>query len=150
MFCEYSHTKAESFAQIRTTMAEIQYFFSRGLSFIGAPCRPFSLYREQCLSEKIVPKDSQMEQSKRLPVGKPFFLVYLEKWLLKRDVGVGGIFSQYPATVICVFRQIFLSKSYDATSHFETTCHDVLDIFRRATGADFDFSNVKHNLDDIE
>jgi len=46
--------------------------------------------------------------------------------------------------------QIFLSKSYDATSHFETTCIDVLDIFRRATGADFDFSKVKHNLDDIE
>jgi len=55
-----------------------------------------------------------------------------------------------PAVVMCVFRQIFLSKSYDATSHFETTCADVLDIFRRATGADFDFSNVKHNLEDIE
>jgi len=46
--------------------------------------------------------------------------------------------------------QLFLSKSYDATSHFETTCIDVLDIFRRATGADFDFSKVKHNLDDAE
>lgn len=44
--------------------------------------------------------------------------------------------------------QILLSKSYDATSHFETTCIDVLDIFRRATGADFDFSKVKHNLED--
>jgi len=46
--------------------------------------------------------------------------------------------------------QIFISKSYDATSHFETTCIDVLDIFRRATGADFDFSKVKHNLEDQE
>jgi len=46
--------------------------------------------------------------------------------------------------------QVFLSKSYDATSHFETTCIDVLDIFRRATGADFDFSKVKHNLEDTE
>ena len=34
--------------------------------------------------------------------------------------------------------QVLLLKSYDATSHFETTCIDVLDIFRRATGADFE------------
>jgi Rab GDP dissociation inhibitor len=46
--------------------------------------------------------------------------------------------------------QIFVSKTYDPTSHFETTCIDVLDIFRYATGADFDFSKVKHNLEDIE
>lgn len=42
--------------------------------------------------------------------------------------------------------QIFISKAYDATSHFETTCLDVLDIFRRGTGEDFDFSKVKHDL----
>jgi len=47
-------------------------------------------------------------------------------------------------------RQIYVSTSYDATSHFETTCRDVLDIFRRATGSDFDFSNVKHVLDEAE
>ena len=41
--------------------------------------------------------------------------------------------------------QVFVSKSYDATTHFETTCDDVLDIFRRVTGNDFDFSKVKHN-----
>ncbi len=39
--------------------------------------------------------------------------------------------------------QIFVSKSYDATSHFGTTCDDVLDIFKRGTGEDFDFSKVK-------
>lgn len=44
--------------------------------------------------------------------------------------------------------QIFISESYDATSHFETTCLDVLDIFRRGTGEDFDFSKVKHELGD--
>jgi Rab GDP dissociation inhibitor len=44
--------------------------------------------------------------------------------------------------------QLFLTKSYDATTHFETTCNDVLDIFRRITGSDFDFSKVKHNLED--
>ena len=44
--------------------------------------------------------------------------------------------------------QLFISKSYDATSHFETTCLDVLDIFKRGTGRDFDFSKVKHTLEE--
>jgi len=39
--------------------------------------------------------------------------------------------------------QLFVSSSFDPTSHFETTCADVLDIFKRATGEDFDFSKVK-------
>jgi len=39
MLWEYSHTNAESLAQIRTITAKIQHFFSRGLFFIGAPCR---------------------------------------------------------------------------------------------------------------
>lgn len=47
-----------------------------------------------------------------------------------------------------VVNQLFISESYDATSHFETTCLDVLDIYRRGTGEDFDFSKVKHNLGD--
>ena len=45
-----------------------------------------------------------------------------------------------------IANQLFISKSYDATSHFETTCLDVLDIFKRGTGEDFDFSKVKHTL----
>ncbi|GAU93206.1 hypothetical protein RvY_05179 [Ramazzottius varieornatus] len=40
--------------------------------------------------------------------------------------------------------QVFVSKSYDATSHFESTCDDVLDIFKRGTGEQFDFSKVNH------
>jgi len=39
--------------------------------------------------------------------------------------------------------KVFISKSYDATSHFETTCLDVLDIYQRATGEEFDFSKIK-------
>ena len=39
MLCEYSHTKFESSAQIRTAMAEIQHFFLGDCFFIGAPCR---------------------------------------------------------------------------------------------------------------
>uniref|UniRef100_A0A2P2HWV7 Rab GDP dissociation inhibitor n=1 Tax=Hirondellea gigas TaxID=1518452 RepID=A0A2P2HWV7_9CRUS len=46
--------------------------------------------------------------------------------------------------------QLFISESYDATSHFETTCLDVLSIYNRGTGEDFDFSKVKHNLGEEE
>ena len=44
--------------------------------------------------------------------------------------------------------QIFISETFDATSHFETTCTDVLNIFKRGTGEEFDFSKVKHDLGD--
>ena len=44
--------------------------------------------------------------------------------------------------------QVFISQSYDATTHFETTCLDVLDIFKRGTGEDFDFSKIKQELGD--
>lgn len=39
--------------------------------------------------------------------------------------------------------QVFISKSYDATSHFETTCEDVLDLYKKITGEPFDFSQIK-------
>jgi len=44
--------------------------------------------------------------------------------------------------------KVFISKSYDATSHFETTCLDVLDIYKRATGEEFDFSKIKLESED--
>lgn len=34
----------------------------------------------------------------------------------------------------------FISKGYDATTHFETTVEDVLDMYRRITGKDLDLS----------
>mmetsp|Transcript_14426 Transcript_14426/g.56730 ORF Transcript_14426/g.56730 Transcript_14426/m.56730 type:complete len:438 (+) Transcript_14426:178-1491(+) len=36
--------------------------------------------------------------------------------------------------------QIFISTSFDATSHFETTCHDVMDIYTRITGKQLDLT----------
>jgi Rab GDP dissociation inhibitor len=30
--------------------------------------------------------------------------------------------------------QVFISRSYDATSHFETVCDDVHDLWKRITG----------------
>ena len=32
--------------------------------------------------------------------------------------------------------QIFISKSYDPTSHFESCCLDCLDLYKRYAGAD--------------
>lgn len=46
--------------------------------------------------------------------------------------------------------QIFISETFDATTHFETTCLDVLDIFKRGTGEEFDFSKIKHELGEEE
>ncbi|XP_057298194.1 rab GDP dissociation inhibitor beta-like [Hydractinia symbiolongicarpus] len=39
--------------------------------------------------------------------------------------------------------QVFVSRSYDATSHFETTCEDIKDIYQRVFGEKFDFEKVK-------
>ena len=50
----------------------------------------------------------------------------------------------------CSSFQVFVSKSYDATTHFETTCDDVLDIFRRVTGEDFDFTKVQATVETVE
>jgi Rab GDP dissociation inhibitor len=47
--------------------------------------------------------------------------------------------------------QVFISKSFDATTHFETTCTDVLDMYSRGTAQDFDFSKITHlSLEDAE
>lgn len=45
--------------------------------------------------------------------------------------------------------QIFCSRSYDATTHFETTCDDIKDIYRRMAGAPFDFESMKRRQNDV-
>lgn len=67
--------------------------------------------------------------------------------LISRFVSVSDVFKP---TDEGADSQIFISETYDATSHFETTCSDVLNIFRRGTGEEFDFSKVKHDLGDEE
>lgn len=46
--------------------------------------------------------------------------------------------------------QIFISSSFDPTSHFEETCIDVLEIYKRGTGEEFDFSKIKNDLNQDE
>jgi Rab GDP dissociation inhibitor len=43
--------------------------------------------------------------------------------------------------------KLFITGSYDATTHFESTCLDILDVYRRYTGEPFDFSKVTRGLD---
>lgn len=48
-----------------------------------------------------------------------------------------------------VVPQVFASTTYDATTHFETTCNDIKDIYKRMTGSDFDFENMKRKQNDV-
>ncbi|KAH8681418.1 GDP dissociation inhibitor [Xylariales sp. PMI_506] len=41
---------------------------------------------------------------------------------------------------------VFISKSYDATSHFETTTDDVRDIYQRATGEELKVEGLREGL----
>lgn len=46
--------------------------------------------------------------------------------------------------------QTFISQSFDPTSHFEETCVDVLEIYKRGTGEDFDFSKIVGDVNQDE
>uniref|UniRef100_A0A8C5MFR4 Rab GDP dissociation inhibitor n=1 Tax=Leptobrachium leishanense TaxID=445787 RepID=A0A8C5MFR4_9ANUR len=45
--------------------------------------------------------------------------------------------------------QIFISRTYDSTTHFETTCNDIKDIYKRMMGSEFDFEEMKRKKSDI-
>ncbi|XP_005992613.1 rab GDP dissociation inhibitor alpha-like [Latimeria chalumnae] len=60
-----------------------------------------------------------------------------------------SITDQYVPTSDGTKSQIFISCSYDATTHFETTCNDIKDIYKRMTGTDFDFENMKRKQNDV-
>ena len=42
---------------------------------------------------------------------------------------------------------VFISKSYDATSHFKTTCVDVKDIYKRLTGSELKLEGKVKKVD---
>ncbi|KAL1462897.1 hypothetical protein WDU94_014700 [Cyamophila willieti] len=54
----------------------------------------------------------------------------------------------YEPTDLGTESQVFISSSYDATTHFETVCTDVVNTFKRGTGEDFDFSKIKLELEE--
>jgi len=45
--------------------------------------------------------------------------------------------------------QCFISKAYDATSHFETCANDVLSLYTRITGTELDM-NISADMNDDE
>lgn len=53
------------------------------------------------------------------------------------------------SSVIFLSLQIFISRTYDPTTHFETTCNDIKDIYKRMTGSEFDFEEMKRKKEDI-
>lgn len=46
--------------------------------------------------------------------------------------------------------RIFVSSSYDASTHFESTCDDVISMYEAICGQPFDFSKVQRQLGDDE
>ncbi|KAL5516022.1 hypothetical protein EMCRGX_G001278 [Ephydatia muelleri] len=46
--------------------------------------------------------------------------------------------------------KVFITKSYDATTHFESTCDDVVEVYERVTGKPFDFSAVQAQIETVE
>ena len=43
--------------------------------------------------------------------------------------------------------QIYISKSYDATTHFETCCEDIVDMYERIVGEKFDMSSMSYKTE---
>uniref|UniRef100_A0AAZ3R9C3 Rab GDP dissociation inhibitor n=1 Tax=Oncorhynchus tshawytscha TaxID=74940 RepID=A0AAZ3R9C3_ONCTS len=60
-----------------------------------------------------------------------------------------SISDQYAPTDMGAESQIFMSRTYDATTHFETTCDDIKDIYKRMTGTEFDFAEMERKKNDI-
>jgi Rab GDP dissociation inhibitor len=46
--------------------------------------------------------------------------------------------------------QVFISKSYDAETHFDKSCEDILDIYKRITGKDMDLTPPKRDAESKE
>ncbi|XP_065829886.1 rab GDP dissociation inhibitor alpha-like [Oscarella lobularis] len=46
--------------------------------------------------------------------------------------------------------KVFISKSFDATTHFQSTCTDIEEVYERITGEKFDFSKVQKDLDTVQ
>uniref|UniRef100_A0A3B3QYT6 Rab GDP dissociation inhibitor n=1 Tax=Paramormyrops kingsleyae TaxID=1676925 RepID=A0A3B3QYT6_9TELE len=60
-----------------------------------------------------------------------------------------SISDQYKPTDMGAESQVFISRTYDATTHFETTCDDIKDIYKRMTGTEFDFAEMERKKNDI-
>jgi len=87
------------------------------------------------ISDLLVPKDlgTESQVSAAVPGGH----------------GVQASLGDVPPHIFVISFQIFISRTYDATTHFETTCDDIKDIYKRMTGSEFDFEEMKRKKNDI-
>lgn len=67
--------------------------------------------------------------------------------VLQKFVSISDLYEQKPGTEDS---NVFISKSYDATSHFETTSEDVIALYRKVCGEEFDFSKMTVGLQSEE
>lgn len=51
-------------------------------------------------------------------------------------------------SLLLLLLQIFISKYYDATTHFETVCENIMNMYERITGEKFDPSSI--SIKDVE
>jgi Rab GDP dissociation inhibitor len=54
--------------------------------------------------------------------------------------------NQLHAVLCCCSDGCYISTGYDATTHFETTVDDVLDMYKRITGHDIDLNSKNPRL----
>ncbi len=62
----------------------------------------------------------------------------------KADLAADNVRINYLSLFLNI--KIFVTKSYDATTHFETTSEDIIRVYKEVTGKDFDFSACKVSL----
>ncbi|XP_003978432.1 rab GDP dissociation inhibitor beta [Takifugu rubripes] len=68
--------------------------------------------------------------------------------LMPIDQKFVSIADQYEPTDPGTENQIFISRSYDATTHFESTCDDIKNIYNRMTGTEFNFAEMERHKKD--
>lgn len=73
------------------------------------------------------------------------------RWVWWSEMGIITFYweTSLASSLSNFYFQIFISRTYDATTHFETTCDDIKDIYKRMTGSEFDFEEMKRKKNDI-
>eukprot|EP01136_Pigoraptor_vietnamica_P016812 Opistho-1_new@61165 len=46
--------------------------------------------------------------------------------------------------------KVFITSSYDPTTHFESTCMDIMDVYQRVTGEPLNLDKVQKNVETVE
>lgn len=96
----------------------------------GATSEPWFLAIASTIVET---EDANSELQPALSVLAPIEQIFYEKSSIVEPVHDGSV------------SKLFITKSYDASSHFETTCNDIVGLYKRITGHDVDLSDVANS-----